>query len=185
MPKIKIPKIPIRVVHFFKHPAARDTSVQRAFTISRARAADRLLGFDTLSNNETVKQLKQHLASIQGVMRRQLDAKLREEAERLAQSIRSSIHGSRTGQLRESIRVVKGPHGIESSPVWFVVGGGELTTRVTNGVPYDYALAIEFGTEKYTAQPFFYPTFRRERNAIQARIDQLLLDQWDVQKSHL
>lgn len=65
------------------------------------------------------------------------------------------------GNLVESIREDPGEHPLQR----VVEAGGPLTeaefgVRAASGVAYDYAIAQEFGTEKMTANPFFWPAYR-------------------------
>lgn len=74
-----------------------------------------------------------------------------------------------SGALRGSVRVESGRRGDR----FFVKAGGPVTTKAIretakgNAPPYDYANAQEFGTSEQAAAPFFYPTYRRRRTAIQ------------------
>lgn len=73
------------------------------------------------------------------------------------------------GKLKESVRVEGGRFGDR----FYVKAGGPLTTRpVRDGVSatYDYALAVEHGTQKMKAEPFFYPTYRMLRKEIRKAI---------------
>jgi len=65
-------------------------------------------------------------------------------------------------ELLESVRKAPGKHPLQVR----VMAGGELTTRAIGGGSYDYANAVEFGTEKMHAQPFFWPTYRLRKRAI-------------------
>ncbi|SEQ33108.1 phage protein, HK97 gp10 family [Faunimonas pinastri] len=54
-----------------------------------------------------------------------------------------------------------------------VQAGGPTTTRPVRegaGVTYDYALAVEFGTEKMAAEPFFYPSYRANKKRFKSRV---------------
>lgn len=71
--------------------------------------------------------------------------------------------------LEKSIRKEKGNRRLQVK----VKAGGAATTRaVRNGVKatYDYALADEFGTEKMTANPFFWPAYRLTKRRRKSRI---------------
>lgn len=69
------------------------------------------------------------------------------------------------GTLQESVRSSKG-----SFPTSYVVeAGGETTTRVGAGFEYDYALAVEFSTQKMNARPFFWPAYRIMRRKFKGR----------------
>ena len=69
----------------------------------------------------------------------------------------------RTGTLADSI------HYYRVAPMRYrIFAGGKETTK--DG--YNYALAVEFGTHKMGAEPFFFPTYRsakaKARNQIKA-----------------
>lgn len=73
------------------------------------------------------------------------------------------------GILIASIRKEPGRHELSV----FIRAGGPTTTKaVRAGVDasYDYAMAIEFGTRKMHARPFFYPAYRASRKRIRGRI---------------
>lgn len=86
----------------------------------------------------------------------------------VASAVRLAPRGE-TGNLQASIRWGKG-----SGPTAYIVeAGGPLTTKpVRDGASthYDYALAIEFGAHKRTAQPFFWPAYRLNRKTFKGRI---------------
>src|SRR3954453_12614161 len=79
----------------------------------------------------------------------QLSGVLREQAELLSAAQKQALQSleqspEETGDLEESCTVVPGEDDLE----FIVQAGGELTTgdiRDGSGVPYDHALAFEFG----------------------------------------
>jgi HK97 gp10 family phage protein len=72
-------------------------------------------------------------------------------------------HGP-TGNLANSIRKEPG----KVPTVVRVKAGGESTTVGHAGKAYDYARAVEFGTTRMTAEPFFFPTFRLMRKRMRS-----------------
>ena len=72
-------------------------------------------------------------------------------------------HGP-TGNLANSIRKEPG----KTPTVVRVMAGGESTTIGRAGKAYDYARAVEFGTTRMTAEPFFFPTFRLMRKRMRS-----------------
>lgn len=77
------------------------------------------------------------------------------------------------GKLAQSVRVEGGKTGMR----FFVKAGGPLTTRpVREGVSatYDYANAVEHGTQKMKAEPFFYPTYRANRKQMKRSIEKVI-----------
>jgi hypothetical protein len=88
----------------------------------------------------------------------------KELAEEIAEEIRELVPVD-TGELRDSVRVVKGENGYEIH-----VGGTPETMKpMTAGGPetFDLALAIEYGTTKRTANPFFWPVIRIHEDRIE------------------
>lgn len=68
--------------------------------------------------------------------------------------------------LRDSIVSFKG----NSRAAYIVQAGGKMTTKASvAGRPYDYALAVEYGTQDTTAQPYFWPSYRLNRKPMKAR----------------
>lgn len=91
------------------------------------------------------------------------------QAQRLGQEIASKAPTDE-GALRASVRVERGKRGDR----FYVKAGGAKTTRpVREGqsATYDYANAVEFGTRKKPARPFFYPTYRANRKYIRHGIE--------------
>jgi HK97 gp10 family phage protein len=112
--------------------------------------------------NLSVAKLQAFFAALPPAMRADLVAATADEASRLARAMTYAA-GRVSGNLRDSIRVEQGRR-----PSRFLVrAGGPKTTR--GG--YDYALANEFGTQKMSAQPFFWPTYRAEKKRIRRNLN--------------
>lgn len=74
------------------------------------------------------------------------------------------------GDLRASNRVERGRRGDR----FYVKAGGPKTTkpvRKGQSATYDAANAIEFGTGKMKARPFFYPTYRRNKASMRKAME--------------
>lgn len=104
----------------------------------------------------------------------QLSRAIQEQAQQLSDAQRQALQSLQeapddTGNLEASCVVVPG-----DGPLDFLVqAGGELTTgdiRDGSGVPYDHALAFEFGNSRQPARPFFYSTYNAMRPAMQQAI---------------
>jgi HK97 gp10 family phage protein len=125
-----------------------------------------------MAKNLSVRQFQQLMERLPKDVGLQLQEAVEQEANQLVFAMRSAAP-YKTGKLRASIRT--GP--ARSNPLKFVIfAGGELTTkevRKGSGVPYDYALGTEWGTEKESARPFFYSTARAKRRPIQIRLSGL------------
>jgi HK97 gp10 family phage protein len=74
-----------------------------------------------------------------------------------------------SGALRDSIRVEQSS---KSERRALVRAGGQKTTH--HG--YDYAFAVEFGTERQPAHPFFWTSYRIKRASISAAIKKAAID---------
>lgn len=132
-----------------------------------------------------------------------LKRELKKQADRLVSEMRSKTD-DRTGNLDRSIRAEEsetgaaddgirrsgrvgvtsrggGRSGGQRNPrkpgdvTVFVMAGGELTT---NSAGYDYAMAKEFGTQRTPAEPFFWPTYRKNQENIRSALK-------DVVSKHL
>jgi HK97 gp10 family phage protein len=109
-------------------------------------------------------------------VKRQLVGAIAEEADRLAMAIKAAAPVD-TGHLRDSVKVRRHRNDLDLE----VVAGGSETTHGTRG-PHgraDYALFVEYGTKKRSAQPFFYSTARRMQGEIQDNIAQAVKDALD------
>jgi HK97 gp10 family phage protein len=96
-------------------------------------------------------------------------AGLNEGADQLVSLMKVAAPVGETGHLRESIRKEPGRDVLQVK----VKAGGPLTTkevRKGSGVPYDYARADEFGTQKDPAHPFFWPSYHLMKKSIRAAV---------------
>jgi HK97 gp10 family phage protein len=98
-------------------------------------------------------------------------AELNAQAAALVGVMASAVKHGPTGELARSIRIEPG----KKQTVVVVRAGGAATTRQGgSGKPYDYARAVEFGTEHVAAQPFFFPSYRlmkkKMRSAMKRKI---------------
>lgn len=134
--------------------------------------------------NASVKRFQRVMAALPEEVARKADEILAAQAASLAGEIRAAAPQGPTGNLKRSVRVVKGKKALR----YYVVAGGALTTEGAGtftgefmrafargsrgkalGVkgPYDYARAVEFGTaDGRPARPFFYSTYRKRKRAM-------------------
>ena len=93
------------------------------------------------------------------------------QADGLMQLMKSAVVHGPTSNLANSIR--KEP-GKKQTVVVIRAGGATTTTQLSGGRSYDYARAVEFGTENVSAQPFFFPSYRltkkKMRSAMRRKI---------------
>lgn len=102
-------------------------------------------------------------------LKRELAEKIKEQADSLAVAIKDAAPRGETGNLAESVKVRRKRNELDLE----VTAGGDTTTKSVRGgaYNYDYALATEYGTQKESAQPFFYNTARQMLPEIQQNIE--------------
>lgn len=138
------------------------------------------------------EELQRYFKSVSFKMKRELVTVIKEQADELASAIKAEAP-VKTGRLRDSVKVRRGRNtlelvvtaGGEETTTQFQrdtayvrevrVGRGEDTTGIARaesgpGVTYDYSLAIEFGTSRQPAQPFFWRVYRQKRPEIERAI---------------
>lgn len=76
------------------------------------------------------------------------------------------------GALRDSIRVeeVVPKKASVAIAVRIKAGGAKTTKRGKSGKPYDFARAVEFGTEEAPAYPFFFAIWCARKKAVRAAV---------------
>lgn len=120
------------------------------------------------------KELQQWLRQAPFKAKRELAAKVKEQADRLADAIRNAAP-VKTGALRNSIQVRRTRNELK----FYVTAGGNDTSkevRAGSGVGIDYALHLEYGTSKMRAHPFFYPTARMMEAEINAALEKAVAE---------
>jgi len=121
----------------------------------------------TAARTSSMQRFRQMTTELQAEIRRDAIAELQASADLLVQQMKTVAPVGPTGNLRASIRKERG----KKETIVRVMAGGALTTvavRKGSGVPYDYAMAVEFGTRQAGAQPFFYPSWRLRRKRIRS-----------------
>lgn len=117
----------------------------------------------------SVARFKAMTKALQEEVRRETISDLNAAADGLVVTMRAAAPLGPTGNLRQSIRKEPGKGDMRVR----VVAGGPLTTvevRRGSGVRYDYARAVEFGTQGAPAHPFFWSTWRSGRKKIRSKI---------------
>lgn len=92
---------------------------------------------------------------------------LKENADDLADRIRRAAPKDEH-DLESTVRVVPSRDGVSQR----VVAGGRTTRKpVQDGQSpeFDYARAVEFGTEDMAAEPFFFTTYRKRKRAMRTK----------------
>lgn len=124
------------------------------------------------SKNLSVSQFQDLMAKIPKVVADELVSEVRIAGEELADAMRPAVPRGIDGrhELVESVRVEQGDRPLKV----LIKAGGPTTMRQVRqgaGVTYDYSIAIEFGTENMSAQPFFWPTYRLKKRPLRARLN--------------
>lgn len=114
--------------------------------------------------NASVERFRRLTAKMQDRVRADAIAELGAQSDRLVATMKSVVTQGPTGNLASSIRKERG----KTDTRVLVMAGGFLTTRRLGGKPYDYARAVEFGTESLPAKPFFFPTYRLMRKSMRS-----------------
>lgn len=114
--------------------------------------------------NKSVEAFKRLTLDMQRQVYNDAVGELGSQADALVTMMKSVVKHGPTGHLANSIR--KGP-GARPTVVRVMAGGAE-TTVGRGAKSYDYARAVEFGTQHMTAEPFFFPTFRLMRKRMRS-----------------
>jgi HK97 gp10 family phage protein len=109
------------------------------------------------------EELQRYFRDVTFKMKRELVTVIKEQADGLAEAIKAETP-VKTGRLRDSVKVRRGRNTLEL----VVTAGGDETTVSERGPSgaYDYSLAVEFGTSKLVAQPFFWRGVSIVRNVL-------------------
>jgi len=122
-------------------------------------------------NNRSAQILRQLLELFPKELKAPILAETFAQAEQLKSEMIFRVpvrEGGGGGTLRNSIRVEKG-----QKPMRVLVRAGGDSTKVHG---YDYANAQEFGTEKQSAQPFFWVSYRKRKTKIRRAIKNAAID---------
>jgi HK97 gp10 family phage protein len=117
--------------------------------------------------NESVEKFQRLTVELKRRVYNDAVAELAVQSDRLMETMRSAVPYGPTGDLAKSIRKESDRQGL----LMRIKAGGLLTMRLHGGderKPYDYARAVEFGTEKMNAHPFFFPSYRLMRKTMKA-----------------
>lgn len=131
--------------------------------------------------NRSVQLFRQVLAAAPPVIRRTVLEALGAGARDIADVMRLTVP-RKSGRLAGSIRVEAG----RRPGVAVIKAGGAATSKPVRkgGPPYDYSMAIEFGTRPHTLggffsgarhpgtrpRPFFWPAYRLRKRPVKAAI---------------
>lgn len=120
----------------------------------------------------SVEKFQALMKRIPQTLRVELGSEIKAQAEVMASTMRRAAATGDDPQheLRDSVRVEAGEHDLK---VYVKAGGPATTHPVRQGASatYDYANAVEYGTEEVKAQPFFWPSYRLTRRRVRAAIN--------------
>lgn len=123
-------------------------------------------------SDDSLNRLMRRFSAIPEQIRKDVAAEVQRGADYMvATAKRFAPNGE--GDLDASIRSEPGDHALQAR----VMAGGETTTRpVREGISatYDYAKAVEWGTENMEAQPYFYPAARLTRRRIKRNVNRAI-----------
>ena len=113
--------------------------------------------------NKSVEAFRKLTLDMQKQVYNDAITELDAQADTLVTMMKAVVKHGPTGHLASSIR--KQP-GAKPTIVRVMAGGASTTRQGGGGKPYDYARAVEFGTTRMAAEPFFFPTFRLMRKTM-------------------
>jgi HK97 gp10 family phage protein len=126
-----------------------------------------------------ISRLRKKLNAIPLAVREAVVVSLQKSGDELV-AAQKALAPVRTGALRDSIRAELRTEELKV----IVTAGGPTTTKAARAGQgsYDYSHAIEFGTSKEHAEPFFYPAYRLLKKRLRSRtkraINKVIKDQW-------
>jgi HK97 gp10 family phage protein len=120
-----------------------------------------------MADEQGDEELQRYFKDISFKVKRELVTVIKAQADDLAAAIKAEAP-VKTGRLRDSVAVRRGRNTLEL----IVTAGGDSTTVSERGAggAYDYSLAIEYGTSRQPAQPFFWRVYRQKRPEIERAI---------------
>lgn len=117
-----------------------------------------------MARNKSVEAFKKLTEDMQMQIFGDAVAELNDQADALVGRMKSVVKHGPTGNLASSIR----KESTRRPTIVRVRAGGATTMVTTEQRPYDYARAVEFGTQKMSAEPFFFPTYRLMKKSMRA-----------------
>ncbi len=119
---------------------------------------------------QAVRLINKKLGSVTAAVEVRVKSTMITQASLIAAEIKSIApvgeNSENPGALKESVRVVEGKATAKKAFVVKIVAGGSKTEKDA----YQYPRAVEFGTVKQPAHPFFWPIFRLRRKSARVAI---------------
>lgn len=124
-----------------------------------------------MARNLSPSQFRDLMETVPKHVAKELRSAIQEAGASITSAMRVGVPKGVDGrnELLASIRFGPGRHPLQIK----IEAGGPTTQReVRQGasVTYDYANAIEFGTEKMIARPFFFSSYRLVKKKVRARM---------------
>jgi HK97 gp10 family phage protein len=117
-----------------------------------------------MANNQSVEKFRRLTVQMQKEVFDEAVGELNRQADGLVNAMKRVVARGKSAHLADSIRKVQGT---KPTIVRIVAGGKTTQQKGPRGV-FDYARAVEFGTVKMHAEPFFFPTFRLLRKKMRS-----------------
>jgi HK97 gp10 family phage protein len=116
--------------------------------------------------NESVEKFRRLTVAMQKEVFAEAVSELNRQADGLVDQMKRVVARGKSGHLADSIRKVQGT----KPTIVRIVAGGVSTRRqkTMHSGDFDYARAVEFGTLKMHAEPFFFPTYRLLRKRMRS-----------------
>jgi HK97 gp10 family phage protein len=120
---------------------------------------------------QAIANITKRMLAVPQEVKRAAEVELERSANMMADGMRRDVraYAYEEGDLLDSIKVVR-VDDETGQIVYRVQAGGEGTTRRDGRRPYDYALAVEYGTQSKPARPFFWPNYRQNRRRVRAAL---------------
>lgn len=119
---------------------------------------------------QAVALINRRLAGVAAAVEDRVKGTMLTQASLIAQEIKSIApvgeDSASPGALKASVKVVEGKSTAKKAFVVKIVAGGQATEKDA----YQYPRAVEFGTQKSPAHPFFWPIFRLRRKGARQSI---------------
>ncbi|WP_304272103.1 HK97-gp10 family putative phage morphogenesis protein [Brevundimonas naejangsanensis] len=124
---------------------------------------------------QAIANITKRMLAVPQEVKKAAEAELERTANMMADGMRRDVraYAYEDGDLHGSIKVVR-VDDEAGQIVYRVQAGGEGTTRREGRRPYDYALAVEYGTQNSPARPFFWPNYRQNRRKARAALTKVM-----------
>lgn len=116
---------------------------------------------------QAVRQVNRNLSRVAAAVESKVKPEMIAQAKAIADEMRRIApvdeDAPNPGELKASIRVIEGEATAKKAFIVKIAAGSLKTTKGAR--PYNYPRAVEFGTQKMPARPFFWVIWRLRRKA--------------------